>query len=427
MRITTRVLRFAAVTTLWSATIVPVAAAQQGGDARWHPWIGCWAPQQAAMLGGVTPPQLCVVPTGGAVADFITIADGKVVERTAVDASGARRAVAKDGCTGWEQAGFSKDGDRIYVRSELTCASDMKRTSSAIVAMAGQSNMLHVQGMTSGEYTGIHAARYAPAQPPTGLPPEAMAALQVNRAGAATSRLLATRPFTIAAVKEAVTAVDGPVVEAFLTERKQRFNLDAKALIDLADAKVPARVTDLMVALSYPDVFAVNPSTGESDFIPDEREGARGEGRAGYPRMSDPYYGWERYYGMGLYPFGYSPYGYSPYGYYGYGYPMNYGYAGFGYGGYGIGGGWYYGTTPVIIVRNDANTPSPAAPHGRMVKGGGYQQGGSSSGTAGGPRTSSAPRSTEHNVLRRVLSARRIPLASVSRSVTVSRSAVMPM
>ena len=160
-----------------------------------------------------------------------------------------------------------------------------------------------------------------------------------------------------------MTAVDGPVVEAFLTERKQRFALDAKALIDLADAKVPARVTDLMVALSYPAVFAVNPSTGESDFIPDEREGARGEGRAGYPRMSDPYYGWERYYGMGLYPFGYSPYGYSPYGYYGYGYPMNYGYAGFGYGGYGIGGGWYYGTTPVIIVRNDANTPSPAAPH----------------------------------------------------------------
>mgnify|MGYP003347911210 FL=1 len=158
MRITTRVLRFAAVTTLWSATIVPVAAAQQGGDARWHPWIGCWAPQQAAMLGGVTPPQLCVVPTGGAVADFITIADGKVVERTAVDASGARRAVAKDGCTGWEQAGFSKDGDRIYVRSELTCASDMKRTSSAIVAMAGQSNMLHVQGMTSGEYSEIGRA-----------------------------------------------------------------------------------------------------------------------------------------------------------------------------------------------------------------------------------------------------------------------------
>ena len=96
-----------------------------------------------------------------------------------------------------------------------------------------------------------------------------------------------------------------------------------------------------MVALSYPDVFAVNPSTGESDFIPDEREGARGEGRAGYPRMSDPYYGWERYYGMGLYPFGYSPYGYSPYGYYGYGYPMNYGYAGFGYAGFGYGGGYF--------------------------------------------------------------------------------------
>jgi len=397
MTITTRALRSTAIAAVLSCVLAPAASAQQGGDLRWHPWVGCWAPQQAAMLGGVTPPQLCVVPTGGSTVDFITITDDKVVERTAVDASGARHAVAKDGCTGWEQASFSKDGDRVYVRSEMTCAADMKRSASAIIAMAGQSNMLQVQGMTSGEYSGVHAARYTSALPPAGLPQDAMASLQVNRAGAATSRLLATRPVAIDAVKEAVKAVDGTVVEAFLTERKQRFNLDAAALISLADAKVPDRVTDLMVALSYPTVFAVNPTTGDTDFIPDELGGSRTERGTGYGRISDPYYGWQGYYGMGLYPFGYSPYGYSPYAYYGYGPGMNYGYNSYGYGGYGFGTGWYFGNTPVVIVRNDAWSPSSPVPHGRVVKGGGYQQGGTGSGSTGAPRTSTSSSSGSSN------------------------------
>lgn len=380
-----RFFRAATAVAMFSSALVGAASAQQGGDARWHPWVGCWAPQQGAMLGGVTPPQLCVVPTGGATADFITVADGKVVERTAVDASGARRAVSKDGCTGWEQASFSKDGDRVYVRSEMNCGADAKRNTSAIIAMTGQSTMLQLQGLTSGEYSGVHAARYNPVNPPAGLPDDAVASLQVNRAGAATSRLLATRPFTIDAVKEAVKAVDGPVVEAFLTERKQRFNIDARTLVELADAKVPDRVTDLLVALSFPKVFAVNAS-GETDFIPDDKRATRGERRYEYGRAVDPYYGWESYYGMGLYPFGYSPYGYSPYSYYGYGY-------GYGYGGFGGYGGWYYGNAPVVIVRSDGTGGASAAPHGRVVKGGGYAQGGSGSGTTGAPRTQSAPAS----------------------------------
>jgi hypothetical protein len=370
---------------LLAVCIPPVASAQQGGDARWHPWIGCWAPQQASMLGGVTPPQLCVVPTGGAAADFITIADGKVVDRTAVDASGTRRSVTKDGCSGWEQASFSKDGDRVYVRSEMSCGADNTRSTSAIIAMTGQSTMLQLQGLASGEYSGVRAARYNPTAAPTGLPEEAVAALQVNRAGAATSRLLATRPFTIEAVKEAVKAVEGPVVEAFLTERKQRFNLDAKTLIELADAKIPERITDLMVALSYPKVFAVN-AAGEADFIPENAPGTRGERRYEGRAAIDAYYGWERYYGMGLYPFGYSPYGYSPYSYYGYGY----GYGGYGLAGFGPYSGFYYGRTPVGIVRNDGGAAS-TAPHGRVVKGGGYTQGTSGTGSAGAPRTQSSP------------------------------------
>src|SRR5213078_3935993 len=58
-------------------------------------------------------------------------------------------------------------------------------------------------------------------------------------------------------VMEAARAVSAAVTEAWVLERKQAFALDARELIRLADAGVPARVTDAMVAVSNPGVFNV--------------------------------------------------------------------------------------------------------------------------------------------------------------------------
>ena len=156
-----------------------------------------------------------------------------------------------------------------------------------------------------------------------------------------------------AAVIEASKAAAPAVVEAWILERGQTFGLDANELVRLADAGVPARVTDAMVAISNPQHFAV----------------ARPDDRANRRRALDD----EEISGRRIYVYMdplYSPYrwGYSPYGY-GYGYGP-YGYSPLGYGGYGYGSG-YYGypgyLAPIVVV-----TPQTQVQRGQMVKGRGY-------------------------------------------------------
>ncbi|MGH7713499.1 MAG: hypothetical protein ACREOG_19585, partial [Gemmatimonadaceae bacterium] len=127
------------------------------------------------------------------------------------------------------------------------------------------------------------------------------------------------------------------------------FALDADKLIELEKVGVPPVVIDVMVALSYPRVFALDRSrvTGATRDRADEETAG---GRTVY------LYGWD--------PF-YSSYG-SRYGY-GYGY------------GYGL-GGWYYGNRPVIIVRQPTSGDGEERAHGRVVKGRGYTRG-----TSGAP------------------------------------------
>src|SRR5207244_1725794 len=66
-------------------------------------------------------------------------------------------------------------------------------------------------------------------------------------------------------VGEAARRVDTSVLEAWLVERGESFTLDAKRLVTLADAGVPTPVIDLMVALSYPKVFAINAASRQGE------------------------------------------------------------------------------------------------------------------------------------------------------------------
>jgi hypothetical protein len=174
------------------------------------------------------------------------------------------------------------------------------------------------------------------------------------------------------AVIEASKKSTPAVVEAWLLERGQRFALDANTLTQLADAGVPARVTDAMVAVSNPRQFAV----------------AHAAPAAQYNRPEDEVTG--RRIPVFLAPPPYDPFswGYSPYGYgYGYGYPYGYGYNGYGYGGY---YGYPYYGSPVIVVPG-GNVPGTNG--GRMVRGQGYQPGvgTSSTGRTAKPRNEPTP------------------------------------
>jgi hypothetical protein len=211
--------------------------------------------------------------------------------------------------------------------------------------------------------------------------------------------MAAAATLNVADIADAVQHTDPAVTQAWLVERGAQFNLDAKKLVQLADAGIPGSVTDVMVGLSYPEHFALQAGPGQ--MLAGGTLSARDSARIASqyvndrcfdgidplwdaPGSFDPCYGthWGlRSYGYGYgYGFGYGS-GYSPYGLYDNGYYSPYGYYN------GFGGGYY--SVPVVVVKGDQ---APQA-HGRVVNGRGYSQGSNSSGTGAVPNNSSAPSS----------------------------------
>lgn len=199
-----------------------------------------------------------------------------------------------------------------------------------------------------------------------------------------TARDAAGAPPEIADVVEATHALAPAVVEAWLIEEGEGFALNGHRLVGLKSEGVPGRVIDVMVALSYPRVFAIN--------LASRRAERRAPAPGYYDRRPDMYavgygspYGCYSPFAWDCYsPFGwgyYSPYLYSPYGYY-----SPYG-SWSGYGFYPAGG--------VIVVTGGGGQ---VARHGRMVIGRGYTAGSTgqtarpagSSGSQGRPSGSSS-------------------------------------
>ena len=362
------------------AGAAPGARAQTQTDPRWDAWIGCWAPTTAKQLqqgSGANALLVCVMPvTGSTGVDVATVADTQVVARERIEASGERRAVDRDGCSGWDSAQWSATGARVYVRSELACQGNLRRRSNGVMALSAEGEWLDVRSATAGTRSGVRVLRYHAAPLPETLPADVAAALRgATRAvsGPATANL------TLADVADASHALDADVVAAWLAETGQDFGMDARRLAEAKHDGIPGDVIDVMVALSYPRVFTLNPASRQAEF----RRPAEGDA-SGYGSARPDYgYGWGGYYYSpygwdSWWPYGFGPYSpwYSPYGMYGYS-PW--------YGGYGGWyGGWYYGGGGgVIIVPGGGGT---AINHGQVVKGRGYTQGGGDTGRSAHPR-----------------------------------------
>ena len=368
------IVRSTAVAAGLTALVAGQAAAQQPAGS-WEPWLGCWSAGPA--IGGIAPsqvaPLVCVAPTGDAsVVEVTTISGDKVVSTQRLDASGRELPVETKGCPGTEHAQWSADGRRVYLRAVTKC-DGLERVTSGIMAISPTGEWLDVQGVGVSGEEGVRVARYRDAGLPSVVPQQIAAALRGRSSAASSARSMAGATIGSAAVIEASRAAAPAVVEAWILERGQTFGLDASELVRLADAGVPARVTDAMVAISNPQHFAV----ARPDDMARRRRALDDEeiaGRRIYVYM-DPMY---------------SPYrwGYSPYGY-GYGYGP-YGYSPLGYGGYGYGSG-YYGypgyLAPIVVV-----TPQPQVQRGQMVQGRGYTPSASSGTTAptATPRTSTS-------------------------------------
>lgn len=344
-------------------------------DPRWQPWLGCWMPTVAegAAVSAAAARPVCVVPAAGASAvDIVTIDDGREASREHIEATGQRRQREKDGCTGWESAEWSADSRRVYLRSDYQCSNGVKRGSNGLFAVSPRGEFLNVAGVRLGETTGVGVVRHRSIPVGAAMPREIAAALEKMPPGDE-ARLVAATPVATSDVVDASRALDAAVVQAWLSALGQTFTLDAKRLVQLADAGVSGDVIDVMVALSYPGAFAIKPSTTFVGSL-----GSAGSfGMFDEPAIfGDVWYG---YFPYAYFPYGYySPYRYSPYGY------SSYGYSPYGYGAY---GDWYYGRAPVVITLKPAESGTT---HGQVVNGRGYSSGSSASGSSGSSSSGSS-------------------------------------
>ncbi len=350
----------AALLLLLAAT--PLLAQQSQPDARWQPWLGCWTSVTGAAPKAGKAPVVCVIPGGNGV-DVATVMGDSIVARDHIDVLAERHPVTRAGCTGWETSRWSSDGARVYRNSEYTCPGDVKRSTSELIAMTPSWEWLDVQGLVAHGGSGVRVLRYRTAEVP--MVPEIATALQSRSADVSLTRGGVAVPPGVPDVIEASHAVDPAVVEAWVAEEGAGFQLNGRQLLALADSGVPGRVIDVMVAVSYPNVFAVAaPSTaGEYNAVAASRRVRPPDTSYAY---REPYA-----YSTGFYgPYGwdyYSPWSWSPYGYY-----SPFGYSPFGYGPYGYGGyygGWYGGGTIYIVPNGGGVAPEP---HGRVINGRGY-------------------------------------------------------
>jgi hypothetical protein len=301
---------------------------------------------------------------------MLTVTDGRVTGRRSLTADGQRRPVEASGCSGWESAKWSADRGRVFLNSELTCEGGSRRVTSGVIAMLSTSEWVEVQMVDAGGYPALRALRYRPA-------PERIAAAagvrgMPDRALAIeTARATVAAPLSMADISEAAREMRTEALEVLLYERGGTYELDAAALVALADDGVPERVIDLVVALAYPNVFTVNSDARMVGFRPDaptpaELADARSPRRI-YDRFYDPYdpYG---------YGYRYGGYGYNSYSPFGWGSPY----------------GWRYVGGPVVVIQS----PDDVAAQGqtRVVKGRGYTRGATSDAGGSGSRSTSVTR-----------------------------------
>jgi len=229
-------------------------------------WLGCW---RLAAAGEDDAPEsadasqlFCLEPGDGPSSLRLrAIVDDQVVAEEMLVADGSRRPISEDGCSGWKRSLLSADQRRLYLQSETTCEGDIQSSFSgaSLIVSGGHWVDIHV-ARVDGERE-LVVRRYRIVDPdPVRLPGAIPTA-------ARTARLAAAAPLESEDVIEALEYLDPAVVEAMLVESRSSFPMDSRLLLRFADAGVPGQIIDLMMALSYPEYFAVEDESVDTQSV----------------------------------------------------------------------------------------------------------------------------------------------------------------
>jgi hypothetical protein len=292
------------------AVLLPVAssAQQHATDPKWNAWLGCWelvlenardtstrpSPSRRTLqTPSSSRPQVCVEPSGAGVTLTTRVANQSAIQQT-ITADGVDHPITDGDCRGTQRAEWSVTGMRLYSRADLACSSDKgNRRVSGFSILGANGTWTDIQAVdVSGQQT-VRVRSYR----------------RVSETTQIGAGLTHATPLTLDDVKEASSKVSPRALEAALVETGSAYDLSGKDLLALQNADVPASVTDLIVALSYPERFVVE-RTARADRLPTEllADDPFLLGWAfGYPMWSDAFGFYSPLYG------GYNPYYYSPF------------------------------------------------------------------------------------------------------------------
>lgn len=345
----------------------PASLPAQEIDARWLPWLGCWQPVSGALEAGQVPGSVtgedadrelvCAHPADDGVSlELVTVADAEITGVERVRPGGEEVRIRREGCEEARTARFSDDGTRVFTRVHHLCEGGLERTTSGVMAFVSPDEWIEVS-VVEVEGEGLPwVRRYRAASPRAA----AEAGFEAIPSGRATAVRMARRAAASGPTVDEVIGASGhahpDAVRTWIAERGERLRVDSDALVRMDEAGVPPEVIDVVVAVSFPERFALDRQGSGAGY---DRRGTR---RA---RGLDPY---GHRYGHGLPPWYYDYY-FTPFG-------RRHGFGSFG----------GFGPTRVIVVdRNHIDSG------GRVVNGRGYTRGssGSSGSSASGTRTPS--------------------------------------
>ena len=358
-----RTLLIAAVVLGGSAMVTPLSAQDaRASGTRGLAWVGCWESADGMQAQG----RVCVIPEGDRDLRIVSFdLQDKSTEST-LRLNGERIPVSAQGCTGWEQARVSADGERILVDARLQCGDAPQQTISEVFVITPTGFWLQARGVGVAMVVNARVRVYRAVDSYASFPADIRAAL-------------------VPRVQEAEYARNA------MTER----HVSARDLAELESMGVATPLIDLVVAASYPGSFVIDAGGTAAATR------TAGVERNASSMYSNPFY-WSNgfpmlsYYDLAMMEnclrfrmlmcgIGGGQFGFDAFGRGGFGYDRYFG------GGYYGGFGWGAGT-PVVV--RPASPPSDYPGNrggGRAVSGSGYTSG--NSGGRGSGTRSAAPRS----------------------------------